>query len=399
MLKTAGYSTGIFGKWHLGDEDAYQPGRRGFDEVFVHGGGGIGQTYPGSCGDAPGNTYFSPVIKHNGKFEKTDGYCTDVFFAQAAKWIEAVKGERPFFAYIATNAPHDPLQVRPGDEARYADQVEDKKAAKYFGMIANIDDNVGRLLAKLSEWGIDGDTLFVFMNDNGGTHGCKIFNDGMRGGKGTAFLGGTRASSFWRWPDTLKPATVDRLCAHIDFFPTIAELAGAKLADDVKAQVEGRSLVPLLKDANAAWPERVLFTHLGRWPKGAAPSTGKYAVCGVRNTRWHLVSAGKEGAKRWQLFDVKADVGETNDLAAQNPGVVEALKAAYEGWWDSVQPQLVNETATGPAVNPFKAQYWKQFGGGPDAALLKEMDPAASSWRAGGDVGKRPGRPAAGGAK
>ena len=112
MLKSAGYTTGIFGKWHLGDEPDHWPDKRGFDEMFIHGGGGIGQSYPGSCGDVPGNTYFDPAILHNGTFEKTKGYCTDVFFGQATKWIESVKGKKPFFCYIATNAPHAPLHVR-----------------------------------------------------------------------------------------------------------------------------------------------------------------------------------------------------------------------------------------------------------------------------------------------
>ncbi len=391
VLKSAGYTTGAFGKWHLGDEDEYQPDRRGFDEMFIDGGGGIGQTYPGSCGDAPGNTYFSPTIKHNGRFEKTEGYCTDVFFQQATKWITSVKGRKPFYAYIATNVPHSPLQVRPEDEARYAGKVPEN-VAKFFGMLANLDDNVGRLLAKLAEWGIERDTLVVFMNDNGGTAGCKFFNAGMRGTKGTAWLGGTRAASFWRWPGTLRPATVDKLCAHIDFFPTIAGIAGANLGDDVKTQVEGRSLVPLLKDPNASWPDRILFTHLGRWPKGAAPETGKYSVCSVRNTRWHVVSGAKGGVKKWELYDVRADIGEQNDVAAQHPDVVRYLDAAYEKWWASVQPQLINENATGPKINPFKEQYWKQFGGGPDEALLKEMDPAANSWRAGAAKGGKKGK-------
>ena len=121
VLQGAGYTTGIFGKWHLGDEAEYQPNRRGFDEVFIHGGGGIGQTFPGSCGDAPGNTYFRPAILHNGKFEKTQGYCTDVFFNQALKWIGSVKGKRPFYAYIACNAPHTPLQVPKEYEQQYAE--------------------------------------------------------------------------------------------------------------------------------------------------------------------------------------------------------------------------------------------------------------------------------------
>jgi arylsulfatase len=145
VLKSVGYATGIFGKWHLGDEPEYWPSRRGFDEMCIHGGGGIGQTYPGSCGDAPGNTYFDPAILHNGTFVKTRGYCTDIFFVQAMKWIEEVKGRQPFFAWIACNAPHAPLQVRPEDEAHYARKVANTNAAKFLGMIANIDDNVGRL--------------------------------------------------------------------------------------------------------------------------------------------------------------------------------------------------------------------------------------------------------------
>src|SRR5262249_32989111 len=187
----------------------------GFDEVFINGAGGIGQSDPGSCGDAPYTSYFNPAIKHNGKFEKTKGYCTDVFFAQATKWIEQQKGKRPFFAYIATNAPHAPLHCPPEYEKLYAGKVEDK-AAKFFGMIANIDDNVGKLLAKLKEWDLERDTLVIFMNDNGGTGGVGVFNAGMRGAKNTPWRGGVRASSFWRWPGTLKPGDRDQLAAHID---------------------------------------------------------------------------------------------------------------------------------------------------------------------------------------
>ena len=376
VLKSAGYTTGIFGKWHLGDEEDRWPSRRGFDEMFIHGGGGIGQTYPGSCGDAPGNTYFDPAILHNGIFEKTKGYCTDVFFAQALKWIETVKGKQPFYCYLATNAPHEPLQVRAEDEARYADKVKDPKVAKFFGMIANIDDNIGKLLDKVNEWGIERETLIVFMNDNGGTEGVKVFNAGMRGQKVTAWLGGTRAASFWRWPGMLKPADVEAVCAHIDFFPTIAELAGAKLSDEVKAQVEGRSLVPLLHDSKAAWPERNLFTHVGRWLKDSPPETLKYTNCAVRNGKWHLVSPNGGEHARWQLYNVKADIGEKTDLAAENPKVVETLSGAYEKWWADVVPMMENENVVGPKINPFKALYWKQFGGEPSEELLKQMDPS-----------------------
>jgi arylsulfatase A-like enzyme len=361
VLKSAGYTTGIFGKWHLGDEPDHWPSKRGFDEMFIHGCGGIGQSYAGSCGDVPGNTYFSPTILHNGRFEKTNGYCTDVFFAQAMKWIESVKGKQPFFCYIPTNAPHGPLQVRPEDEARYKDKVKRPNVAKFFGMIANIDDNVGRLLGKLKEWGLEKDTLVVFMNDNGGTAGVPVFNAGMRGQKVTPWLGGTRAASLWRWPGTLTPGDCDRLTAHIDFLPTLAELAGAKLSEAVKQQVEGRSLVPLLENPKAAWEDRVLFTHVGRWPKGAKVDDHKYDHCSVRSTRWQMVSVTKDKL-RWQLFDVKADPGEKTDVAGKHPEVVKKLNAEYDKWWASLPPYLVNEDAVGPKENPFKVLYRKQFG-------------------------------------
>ncbi len=377
VLKSAGYATGIFGKWHLGDEAEYQPNRRGFDEVFIHGAGGIGQSYPGSCGDAPGNTYFDPAILHNGKFVKTQGYCTDVFFNQALQWIDATKGRQPFYAHIATNAPHGPLQVRPEDEARYTGKIPERAAAtkqgnsqdvaKFFGMIANIDDNVGRLLSKLNDWGIERDTLVIFMNDNGGTAGVQIHNAGMRGSKGTAWLGGTRASSFWRWPGTLAPNDINGLTAHIDFFPTLVELARAKPSDaamarTIQSQVEGRSLVPLLQDPRADWTDRTLFTHLGRWPKGDDPNKSKFSQCSVRTPRWHLVSDAKIGNKHWQLFDVTTDPGEQHDLAATQAGIVIELEKSYDMWWDSIQPQLVNEAAIGPAENPFKMLFEQQFG-------------------------------------
>lgn len=361
ILKSSGYRTGIFGKWHLGDEPEYRPDKRGFDETYIHGGGGIGQAYPGSCGDAPGNQYFDPAILHNGQFEKTKGYCTDLFFSQAIRWMESERGKSPFYCYISTNAPHSPLQVRTEDEQRYADKVNDAKVAKFFGMISNIDDNVGILLSKLKEWGIERDTLVIFMNDNGGTAGVPIFNAGMRGQKGTPWIGGTRAASFWRWPGTLKPADIGPLCAHIDFFPTIAEIADAKLNDEVKAQIEGRSLVPLLMNAQAPWPDRTLFTHFGRWPKGTDYDEYKYRQCSVRTTRWQMVCVDND-KKNWELYDVKADPSETKNVAEKHPEVIAELEPRYDAWWTSLRPQLVNEDAPLAPANPFKVLYELQFG-------------------------------------
>jgi arylsulfatase len=363
VLQSAGYTTGIFGKWHLGDEPDRWPSRRGFDEMFIHGAGGIGQSYEGSCGDAPGNSYFNPAILHNGTFVETQGYCTDVFFNQAISWIENVKGRQPFFCYIATNAPHAPLDVRPEDEAQYKDKVRQPNVAKFFGMIANIDDNVGRLLERLREWELESGTLVIFMNDNGGTAGVDIHNAGMRGAKNTPWLGGTRASSLWRWPGTLEPADCNRLAAHIDFFPTLAELADAQLPEKAVAQVEGRSLVPLLQNPRAAWDDRILVTHIGRWPKGADVNAYKYAKCSVRTARWHMVCPNDDGRKEWHLFDVQADPGETTDVSADHAEIVQKLDSAYDDWWASLAGRLVNDNAVGPKVNSFKELYVKQFGG------------------------------------
>jgi arylsulfatase A-like enzyme len=195
VLKSAGYTTGIFGKWHLGDEDAYQPNNRGFDETFIHGAGGIGQRYPGSQSDAPGTGYFNPIIKHNNTFVKTKGYCTDVFFQQALGWIRQNTSTdsaqaKPFFAYLATNAPHSPNIVAEAYQQPFLDKTVKKEDAAFFGMIVNIDENIGRLMDKLEEWDLADDTVLIFMTDNGTARGKDYFNAGMTGAKGSINEGG-----------------------------------------------------------------------------------------------------------------------------------------------------------------------------------------------------------------
>jgi arylsulfatase len=372
MLKSVGYTTGIFGKWHLGDEAAFRPESRGFDEVYIHGGGGIGQTYPGSCGDAPGNTNIDPALWHNGKWEKTTGYCTDLFFAQAIKWMNAQReAKQPFFAYIPLNAAHGPHVVPEKYYQQYLGKPGvSEDTAKFFGMIENIDANFGALLAKLKEWGIADNTLVIYLaTDNGGTAGVKIFNAGMKGGKGTPYQGGTRAPCFFRWPagGIQGGAECDALSAHLDLFPTLAEITGAELSAEVKKQVEGRSLLPLLRSPKAEWADRTLVHHVGRWAAGKAADS-KYAKCAIQNSRFTLVN-------NEELYDLKADPGETKNVIAEHPEVVAQLRGAYDQWWKDVQPLLVNENMVGPKINPMKELYWKQFGGGPDAALLKRMDP------------------------
>ena len=372
MLKSTGYTTGIFGKWHLGDEEAYRPESRGFDEVYIHGGGGIVQTYPGSCGDAPGNTNIDPALWHNGKFEKTKGYCTDLFFGQAIRWMDTQRsGPQPFFAYIPLNAAHGPHVVPEEYYKQYLGKPGvNEDTAKFFGMTENIDTNFGVLLRKLKDWGIEQNTLVIyFSGDNGGTSGTKIFNAGMRAGKGSPYQGGTRAAAFFRWPAGGIPAGAqcDALSAHLDIYPTLAEITGAKLSDEVQQQVEGHSLWPLLKNPKTGWADRTLVHHVGRWARGKAAES-KYHHCAIQDSRFTLVN-------NEELYDLKADPGETKNVITEHPDEVAKLRAAYDQWWRAVQPLLVNENAVGPKINPMKELYWKQFGGGPDEALLKKMDP------------------------
>lgn len=373
LLRAAGYRTGIFGKWHLGDEEDRQPGKRGFERAVIHGAGGIGQSYPGSCGDVPGNRYLDPVVRADGTFEQARGYCTDVFFDAALEWIGAVRAEerpRPFFCLVTPNAPHEPLDCPPGSDAAprarleaagSLDAARRERVARFYGMIENIDTNVGRLLEALEGMGIAGETLVVFTTDNGTGSGAEVFNAAMRGAKGSVWRGGTRVPCLWRWPGVL-PAGVDvpAHVAHVDLLPTLCELAGAAIPPALAGALEGRSMVPLLRDRQAPWPERTIVTHLGRWQRGRA-AEAKYAHCRVRRGRHSLVNVTGR-ADGWVLHDLEADPAESHDLAARHPDVVAELVAEYDRWWASVQGELVNEDLDGPAENPFAVAFRTQGG-------------------------------------
>jgi arylsulfatase len=295
------------------------------------------------------------------------------------KWMEGRRaGGQPFFTYVALNAPHAPLDCPPEYERLYSGKVG-TNAAKFFGMIANIDDNFGRLTAKLREWNLETNTLVIFMTDNGGTAGVPVFNAGMRAGKNTPYRGGTRVPSLWRWPGGFKGGVdCDKLAAHIDVFPTLAELASVPHDRLPRHQVEGRSLWPLLRNPNADWPDRTLVTHVGRWEKGRV-AEAKYRNCSLRNARFQMVSAigpnEEASTPRWELFDLKNDPAQTNNVLAAHDDVAKQLTAAYDQWWAEIQPGLVNENVPAPKINPFKELYWKQLGGGPDDALRRQMDP------------------------
>jgi len=368
VLKSAGYTTGIFAKWHLGDEDDYQPDQRGFDETFIHGAGGIGQNFPGTQSDAPGTTYFAPIIKHNGVFEQADEYCTNVFFKQALGWIKANKDneDQPFFAYIPTNAPHGPFLVEEKYQAPYKDKCSEKSAA-FYGMIANFDENMGLLMTKLDEWQLTDNTLLIFMTDNGTAAGT--YNADMKGRKGSPHRGGSRVPLFLRLPEKIKAGTdIDSLSRHFDLFPTLAELAGAKIPADL--DLAGRSLLPLIENADAEWPDRELFFHVGRWGKAGAgdrwgkgntdPDAAKYKRFAIRNKKWRLVDH--------QLYDIENDPGETTNVSDDHPEVVKDMLKKYDAWWTEVRPLMVNEDASLDTGKPFEEFFNKQkaAGGIPD---------------------------------
>lgn len=371
VLDKAGYTCGIFGKWHLGDADEYQPIQRGFDKQFIHAAGGIGQNFPGTQGAIPGTSYFDPFIKDNDRIVKTKGYCTDVFFTEAMGWIkEQSDAGKPFFAYIPTNAPHGPFIVADEYKAPFIGHSDSDQVRAFFGMIVNIDENMGRLMEKLDEWGISGNTLLIFMTDNGSAKGSRIFNAGMKGGKGSINQGGSRVPLFMRLPGKIDAGVdIDRLTRHIDLFPTFAELAGADLPGEL--DLDGRSLVPLIENPDAEWADRYTFFHKGRWPKEGAPGRwgqgntnpddAKNQNFAVRNERWRLVTAEA-------LYDLDADPSEETNVIEKHPGVAKQMLSAYEAWWDEVRPLLVNEDASLDTGKPFVELYEKQkaAGGIPD---------------------------------
>lgn len=393
VLKTEGYTSGIFGKWHLGDEHEYQPDQRGFDETFIHGAGGIGQAYDCSCADAPKNQYTNPVIRHNGRFVRTEGFCTDVFFTAALGWIkDKAAAKEPFFCYLATNAPHGPFIAPEKNAKRFTDLGFGKEQAGFYGMIENIDENMGRLHAKLAEWGLAENTVVIFMSDNGMTGGGSgqvgkdlapgypFYNAGMKGLKGSNDEGGARVPFFVRWPGKFEAGReIDRIASHIDVLPTLAALAGATLPE---GQVEGRNLLPLLEGKTDGWEDRYLFNHVCRWPTGANPEDFRNVNFSVRNQKYRYVAAqggggapkgkgkdkGKKGApaaaRGPELYDMEADPGQTTNVIEQHPEIAARMKAAFDQYWTEAIPLMVNEKASMSPTKPYHEWYREQESAG-----------------------------------
>ena len=346
LLAREGYRTGVFGKWHLGDNYPMRPIDQGFQEALVHKGGGIGQP-----SDPPGGeSYFDPVLQHNGKPVKTRGYCSDVYTDAALGFIEA-HHDQPFFVWLAFNAPHTPLEVPESYERRYREQnlepavfpnpgrpipagYSPETTAKIYGMVENIDDNVGRLLDQLDRLNLGSRTVVVFLSDNGPQQ--PRFNNGLRGLKGSVYEGGIRAPFLVRWPGRFgADREIDRIAAHIDLTPTIMDICRVPTPPDLR--LDGRSLRPLLEGADSAWPERTLFLQ---WHRGNVPQAGRAFAAVTQEHK--LVQADGVGEGAWtppspaELFNLVDDPFEKNDGAAQYPQIAEQLKRAYDAWFADV---------------------------------------------------------------
>ena len=368
-----GYRTGHFGKWHLGDNYPYRPQDRGFQETVWHPSWGIT-----SAADRYGNDYFDDVYRHGAEFEEFRGYCTDVWFEQATAWIRRCRrAGDPFFAYIATNAPHGPLWVPDHYRDPYRDAVARGEVtadhASFFAMIACIDENLARLDWFLHQNDLYDDTILVFMTDNGTAHGEAVYNAGMRGRKASLYDGGHRVPCLLRWPGggiggargsgsppeaaataasgplpapgaaaasdavpvagATAPANrdIDDVTRATDLLPTLVDLCGLRVEPEV--EFDGVSLAGVARGSEAALPERMTVVQYGH--PNERPDfgrSGKY-VAAVLWGRWRLVGGG-------ELYDVAADPGQAHDVAAQNPQVVARMRDHYEAWWAGVDGNL-----------------------------------------------------------
>ncbi len=320
------YQTGIFGKWHLGDNYPFRPQDRGFQEVLIHGGGGIWQTP-----DYWNNDYFDDTYFHNGKPRKYEGYCTDVWFENAIRFIEENQNKQ-FFCYLSTNAPHSPYHVPPQYSQPYEDNP-DIPNPDFYGMITNLDENLGKLESKLAELELAENTILIFMTDNGTAAGADLdqngfvnkgYNAGMRGIKGSEYEGGHRVPFFIRWPagGIDQGLNIETLSYYADVMPTLLDLC--RLPVDDSLQLDGASLKPLLTGNDEYWQERILVVDTQR------KDTMEYGKnSAVMTEDWRLIR-GEE------LYDIKKDPGQKNNIASKYTEIVDQLNQAYDRWWQDV---------------------------------------------------------------
>ncbi|MCA9212351.1 MAG: sulfatase-like hydrolase/transferase, partial [Planctomycetales bacterium] len=382
-LSAAGYSTGIFGKWHLGDCYPMRPMDQGFQESLVLNGGGLAQPSEPRENNA---RYTDPILFRNGQQEQTKGYCADVYFREAINFIgDSVSTQRPFFVYIPSNTPHGPFHDVPEDLRKQYAAEPDKLAsiakepvndgvidrlARIGAMVTNVDHNVGRLLDALDDLKIADNTIVIYLVDNGPNSWRYVGN--RRGMKTGVNEGGVR-SPFWiRWPNRLKAGTVsEKLSAHIDVLPTIAAACNVDISNGPK--IDGRNLLPLLDGSkNIDWPERTIAiqTHRGDVPT-------RYHHFMIRDSRWKLLHASGFGNERFsgeptfELFDVLDDPTESKNVIASHPDEFSRLRDAYDKWFDDVSSTRPDNYAP-PRIHLGHD--------GIDSTMLTRQDWRAPSW-------------------
>lgn len=347
MLKEAGYATGIFGKWHLGDNHPLRPQEQGFDEVLIHRGGGLGQPSEPIANE---KRYTDPILFRNGEQVQGKGYCTDIYFSEAMKWIESLQTKnkeqgtrKPFFVYLPPNAPHSPYHDVPEKLLKHYQSIDldpvlgnDKSArhrdtvARVFAMVENIDQNMGRLDEFLGRNDLKRNTLVVFMTDNGPN--TRRYVGPFRGMKTEVHDGGIRSFFYARWPGHLKAGhSNDRIAAHIDLAPTLLAAAGVEVPKGVK--FDGRNVLPLLQSSPKKWKDRTLILQSHR---GDEPIAEHHIA--VRSQEWKLVHPTRFGKSEmaanipFELYRIMKDVSESNNLAAKRPAQVRKMRATYSKW-------------------------------------------------------------------
>lgn len=327
FFKASGYNTGHFGKWHIGANYPYRPMDRGFDEWVGIGDGGLGE-----AGEYWGNDRMDDSYIRNGVWEKTEGFNTDVFFDESIKFIKKSK-DKPFFVYLATNVPHGPMNVLEEWRDEYENQDFKMRSVPWgdtkdlFATLTRFDKNMGRLREFLSQNRLDENTILIFLTDNGSSDGGHIFNAGMRGGKGSLYDGGHRVPCFIHWPGggMSKPMEIDRLTAHIDLLPTLIDICRLETPNRGHQHLDGRSLLPLIKDKNSEWKDRLIINHV----QNIVDKQVKDKNTIVYTERWRLIN-------KKQLFDIKADPGQKNNIAEQNADIVAKLSLEYDNYWEEL---------------------------------------------------------------
>jgi arylsulfatase len=347
IFRDNGYETGVFGKWHLGDNFPYRPQDRGFKESVW-----FPSSHIGSVPDYWGNDYFNDTYVHNGKREKFYGYCTDIFFNQAIKHIQnAAARDKPFLVYIPTNTPHWPYFAKEEDiqaiKNAYEEASIDEKnlkdkdgLIKYLAMIRNIDTNIGRIRNFLSDNNLEKNTIFIFLTDNGSIFSTQYYDAGMRGMKTQLWEGGHRVPLFIHYPNgefTVK--MVDGLTQVQDILPTLVDLCGLELSGNIS--FDGMSLVPQLKENKLIPKDRILVINYSRMPMGFEyPSP--YGQSLVRKDksvvlwkRWRLI-------ENRELYNLEKDPMQTTNVVDKYPDVLIKMRTYLKNWWESVK-DLAND--------------------------------------------------------